>query len=260
MVDQLHRVDHGIDHDEQRRRHQERQHDAARIGPAARAFDVRGFAQILRDGLERREIEDHEETGFLPDRHDNDGPECRIRMAEPVDGRQAKQAADLVEYAKAGRVEEQPQIGGSDHRQDGRREISGAHEAARGNLGVGPQGHAERDADRDRNRRCGIDQIVLNDRPEGRVIEQRGIVFRADKFGRATTRTAREEARPEGRDRRIECEQRKQDTRREQEQPAIDRLSAPIEIDAAGHDGFLKGAHRQIVDARWFLSSDQRYG
>ena len=74
VVDQLDRVDHRVDGNKQRCRHQQRQHDAARIGPAAGALDVCRFLEIHRNCLQCREIENHEKPSFFPDCHDDDRP------------------------------------------------------------------------------------------------------------------------------------------------------------------------------------------
>ena len=67
--------------DEQRRRHQQRQYDAARICPAAGTFDIGGFFKVLGDRLQSGEVEDHEESRLFPDGHDDDRPKSSFRLA-----------------------------------------------------------------------------------------------------------------------------------------------------------------------------------
>src|SRR2546425_1211971 len=74
-----------------------------------------------------------------------------VAAAEPVVGRQAEEARDLLEQPVAGRVEEQPDVGDGDHRQDRRREVRQAQERAAAKLAVDQQRHRERQRDRRRD-------------------------------------------------------------------------------------------------------------
>ena len=83
-----------------------------------------------RDRLQRREVEDHEEAGFLPDRDDDHARERGRRVCRASCGWQAERAGDLLEQAVLRRVEEEPDVGHRDHRQHRRREERHAQEGA----------------------------------------------------------------------------------------------------------------------------------
>jgi hypothetical protein len=109
--------------------------------------------------------------------------QSRFRLAQPIDRGQTEKVADLVQHTQTRRVKEQPQVGGSDHRQDRRGKVGGAHEAACRDLGIGPERHRKCNEDRHRDRDTGVEQVVLDHEPEGRVGEQIGVIFGANEFG-----------------------------------------------------------------------------
>ena len=84
VVDQPERVHHGVHEHEQRGRHQQRERHLPEVVPARRAFDGRGFREVGGHVLQRRQVEDHEEAGLLPDRDRGDARERGGRLAEPV--------------------------------------------------------------------------------------------------------------------------------------------------------------------------------
>ena len=158
----------------------------------------------------RGEVEDHKEPRLFPDCHDDDRPKRGFRLAQPVHGRQAKQAADLVQHTKTGGVKEQPQVRGSDHRQHGRCEIGGAHKAARADFAIRPKRHRQRDEDGHGDRDARVKKVVFDHDPECRIGKQLGVVFSADEFGGLAAGAAGKQARPQGRDRRVKRKQRQQ--------------------------------------------------
>ena len=151
MVDGAECVDHRIDQHEQRGGHQQRKLHTAKERPARRPFQRSGFGKRRRDALQRRQIEDHEEAGFLPDRHEGDGGKRRVGRAEPVVRGKVERAGDLFEQAVLRRVEEQPDVGDRDHRQHGRGEVGHADERAPGDAVVDPERHQDRERDRERD-------------------------------------------------------------------------------------------------------------
>ena len=226
VVDHPERVDHRVDQHEQRGRHQQRQRDAAEIVPARGAFQRRRLAQIRRHGLQRGEIEDHEEPGFLPHR---DGDHRRQRgggVAQPVVPAAAEPAKDAVEQSVIRRVEEHPDIGDRDHRQHGRQEIRHAQQGAARQRAVHRQRHEQRQHDRGRNRGGGIDRVVAQRLPEHRVVEQVGIVVEADeRRGPAAVRRG-VQAVDQRLDRRPMGERHQQHQRGQQQQIGVDGFAA----------------------------------
>ena len=86
------------------------------------------------------------------------GLPSQLMLAKPKD------AADLIEQAIVGRIEKQPDIGGSDHRQDGRREEGKPQRRPSLDAAVNPERHGERKADRDRHGDQRVEQIVFERR------------------------------------------------------------------------------------------------
>ena len=225
VVDDAKRVDHRVDQHEQRRRHQQRQRDAAEEVAARSAFDGRHVGKIRRHRLQRREVEDHEKASFLPYGDDHQRRQRRTAAAEPVVARQPEEPGDLLEEAIAGRIEEEPDVRDGDHRQHRRREVGEPQESASREVSVHPDGHQQRERDRQRNRAERVPEVVRERLPEDRVVDQRAIIVEADECRRVRAPWRRIKAVPEVRDRRIVCEQREQRRRRQQQQPGVDPLA-----------------------------------
>src|ERR1041384_6310181 len=73
--------------------------------PPVGAVDLGGFIQLLRHGLERREVHDQEKWRAVPDVHQDHREARPVRVAQPGDARQADAREDPVERG-IGRVEE----------------------------------------------------------------------------------------------------------------------------------------------------------
>jgi hypothetical protein len=96
VVDQAHRVDDRVHQHEERGGHEQREDHAAEVVRARGALDARGLGERGRDRLQRREVEDHEEAGFLPDRHDGHAGERVSGIAQPVAARDAEGPQHLL--------------------------------------------------------------------------------------------------------------------------------------------------------------------
>jgi hypothetical protein len=236
MVDHAHRVDYRIDHHEQRRGHQQGPLHAPEKVPARSAFDGGRFAQARVQALQRGQVEDHEEAGFLPDRHQRHGAQCRSRVAQPVVGRQAEQPGDLLQQAVSRRVEKQPDVGHGDHGQYGRREIGHAQETAPGHALVDPQGHHQRQPDGKRNGAQREPQVVGGGLPEHRVVDHHLVVFQADPHPGAGTLGCGIETVNQRGDGRVMRECHQQHEGRQQQQIGVDRVGT---IGARGHQAHM---------------------
>ena len=224
MIDQPERVDHRIDQHEQRRRHQQRQRDAAEEGPARRAFKGGAFLQVRRHRLEGGEVEDHEKPRLLPHRDHDHRSQRGLPVAEPVVPPAAEPAEDVVEQPVIRREEEQPDIGDRDHRQHRRREIRHAHQSPPRNGSVDGESHHQRQDHRGRNGPQRIDRVVAQRRPEHGVGYQVGVVLDPDEARRAAALGRGIEAVEQRRRRRPVGKRHQQQQRRHDQQPALDRL------------------------------------
>ena len=160
---------------------------------------------------------------------------------------------DLVEQAVIGRVEEQPDIGDRDHRQDGRREIGHAQQGAAGQLPIHEDRHREGERDRDRNGAPRVDRVVRERLPEDRVGQHVVIVPEADEAGRAVRLGRRIEGVDEGRDDRDMGEGREQHDRGQEQEPGLDGRHADKATPrrrARGFSGMARDAGPRLSQRR----------
>ena len=182
------------------------------------AVDARRVVVVGRDRLEPREEDDRVGREALPDRHRDDRRHRPEGIADPLLGRDAEHAEELVEEAGRGAVDPGPDEADRDRRGDERQEVH------RPDPGDAPQRLVERERETERQRqpeRHRHDRVegrVAERHPEPPVVEQPGVVVEADPVGRAQQVPARE-ADPERRDDRAGREEREADHHRRDEQP-----------------------------------------
>ena len=175
-----------------------------------------------RNALQRRQIEDHEESRFFPDGHDDHASKRGIAAAQPVMAWDPEVSGDLLEQAVLRCIEEEPDIRHSDHRQHGRCEVGNAKERLALELLVHPHRHEHGKADRQRNRAERKPGVVREHLPEDRVIEHAPVIVETDEDGGAIAFGRREEAVPQRGTGGVMREERKQHGGRQKEEPAVD--------------------------------------
>ncbi len=195
---------------------------------------------MRRQRLQRRQVEDHEEAGFLPHRHDHQAIERGVLAAEPVARGHAEQAEDLVDQAVGRRIEEQPDVRDRDHGQHGRGEERQTQERLAQDLAVDPHGHQQRERDRRRNGAEREQQVVAEHPPEDRVLEHQRVVLEPDERRRPAALRRRVETADQGRDRRIVRERHQEHGRRQHHQPPMDGA----QLHVASPEGLAAKARR----------------
>jgi len=175
--------------------------------------------------LQGRQVKDHEEAGILPDRQHHQAGEDRAGVAEPAVAGNPEQAAEVVEDADLGRVEEEPDVGHRDHRQNGRGEVGGAHDRPAGQFAVDPDGHEQRQADADGDGAERVDKVIFKHLPEHRVVRHVGVVVQPDEPARPALARCREEAREYAADDRVVGKGHHQHRGRQKQQPGVNPSS-----------------------------------
>jgi hypothetical protein len=166
---------------QQERGRERRQGDEAQLLRGRGAVDARGLIQIAGDRLQRREKDHHVVAEVLPHREQGNGRHGPVRIAEPVDARQADQAERVVDHAVAGVQQAHPDHGHGDQRGHDRREQRRAkHLGPARQARMQEQRGAERGSDRGRHAGDDEERRVGERAPEQRRVEQARIVAQPD--------------------------------------------------------------------------------
>ena len=174
-------VDQRRGYHEAQGRAQQRQRHLKEHLRAGGAFHYRCFARGGRNALQPCEEKQHVVTGELPHPNQRQRQQRAIAAPQPVVVHRAEQLRQIVvEQAKAGHKDKQPQRGGADHRDNHREEEGGAQPAVdavilgQGDRQQQGEGHARYHRQQD------IKQVIHQRLPEDAVGEQTTEVLQPD--------------------------------------------------------------------------------
>jgi hypothetical protein len=142
------------------------------------AVHRRRLVLVLRDALERREVEQHREARPQPDRRDHDGRQSRAVLAQP----RLRQAAEpdvpqqRVDRAVLRVVQPAPDRGDRHERQHAGRVEHHAQNGLAADLAVQQDGQDEAQDHRDDDRDHRPDEVVDGGLLHHRVLEHRAVV------------------------------------------------------------------------------------
>ncbi len=122
-------------------------------------------------------------------------------LPSPIDAAKPESTADLIEQAVVGRIEEQPDIGGRDHGQDGRGEEGEPQRRTTLDTAIDPERHRERERNRDRYGDQRVKQVIPKGPPEDRISQHGAVLIEPrQKTAGPPSMRCREEAVDNGRD------------------------------------------------------------
>ena len=203
--------------DQQQRRHQ-RQRDPRERVPAAGAVDRRRLVQMLRDGRQPGQPQQHHERRPHPDVGDRHGVERHIGIGQPGE---IAEAEDVVDDAPGRAVEQLPEQADHGHRHHHRQQQQRREQALEGDLAVEQQRHAEADQHLAADRHQHVFRRDAEVVPDVVVGQQIAVVLQADEGRRRVGRGAEIGERVAERiDQRKDVEDDQERNRRDDEQIA----------------------------------------